>query len=154
MNTKLLGDVGENFAVNRMIEDGYTILERNAKYSGCEVDIIAECYIDKSGNLIKQNKNRFRKILSELFDKNLLKGERTIVFCEVKTRYDDTFGAPEEAVTPYKVGRYVTAAKSYQKYHHLTNCKIRFDIFAIGEEGFSHIVNAFDERDAKYPRNY
>lgn len=151
MNTKAIGDIGEKFAVNILKEKGYRILERNSKYAGCELDIVAECYVDKNGNLINQKKIRIHKILDILFDKKSM--QRVIVFCEVKTRYDDTFGAPEEAVTPYKVGRYITGAKGYLKYHHITNAKIRFDIFAIGEDGFNHIENAFCEDDAKYYRD-
>ena len=76
-----------------------------------------------------------------------------IVFVEVKTRYGSEFGTPEEAVTPYKVARYVTAAKSYTTQKHLSGVNVRFDIVAIDDEGIRHIENAFCANDAKYPRN-
>ena len=82
----------------------------------------------------------------------LKNGETTIVFVEVKTRYGDEFGAPEEAVTPYKGGRYVTAAKSYLYQHKLSGVNVRFDIVAIDEDGIRHIENAFYADEAKYPR--
>lgn len=156
MNTKLSGDLGEQIAVDTLKEKGYNILERNAKYSDCEVDIICEAYVDENGNLIKPNAfdkviNVVRKALKKQLKK---RGEKLIVFVEVKTRYGEEFGAPEEAVTPYKVGRYITASKSYLSMHRLVNANVRFDIFAVSENGYRHIEDAFCENDAKYPRNY
>lgn len=153
MNTKSVGDIGEKIAVDTLTSDGYRILERNAVYCDCEVDIICDCFVDGDGNIIKQKSGRISKLLSKLGVARKQKGERIIVFCEVKTRYDDNFGAPEEAVTPYKVGRYVTAGKSYIKTHRLSGVKVRFDIFAVDSDGCRHIVDAFCENDAKYPRN-
>lgn len=153
MNTKYVGDIGENIAVDTLVEEGYRILERNVEYCGCEVDIICDCYLDDEGRVLKQKKSVFDKLLSKLGVSRKQKGERVIVFCEVKTRYGDEYGAPEEAVTPYKVGRYVTAAKSYLKKHRMSGVKVRFDIFAVDSDGCRHIVDAFNENDAKYPRN-
>lgn len=157
MNTKRIGDIGEQVARDVYTERGYNILETNAKYARCEVDLICECYVDENGNLIRQNdKNRISKFLEKLGIKcksdKQNKGERTIVFCEVKTRYGEDMGAPEEAVTPYKVGRYVTAAKMYISRHRLANANVRFDIFTLCEQGYNLIENAFTENDAKYKR--
>ncbi|WKK78510.2 YraN family protein [Marivirga salinae] len=41
MNTKKIGDKGENFAVNILENKGYEILERNYRFKRCEIDIIA-----------------------------------------------------------------------------------------------------------------
>lgn len=155
MNTRLAGDIGEKIAAEYLEKEGYKIIERNAKYCDCEVDIICECYTDENGNLIKQKaKFRFEKFVHELLKINpLKKAERTIVLVEVKTRYGSEFGTPEEAVTPYKVARYVTAAKSYTTQKHLSGVNVRFDIVAIDDEGIRHIENAFCANDAKYPRN-
>lgn len=153
MNTKYVGDVGENIAVDTLVDEGYRILERNAEYCGCEVDIICDCFVDGEGRVLKPMKSVFDKLLSKLGVRRNRKGERVIVFCEVKTRYGDEYGAPEEAVTPYKVGRYVTASKSYLKKYRLSGVKVRFDIFAVDADGCRHIENAFCENDAKYPRN-
>lgn len=157
MNTKRIGDIGEQVARDVYTERGYNILETNAKYARCEVDLICECYVDENGNLIRQNdENRVSKFLEKLGIKRKSdkqnKGERTIVFCEVKTRYGEDMGAPEEAVTPYKVGRYVTAAKTYISRHRLANVNVRFDIFTLCEQGYNLIENAFTENDAKYKR--
>lgn len=154
MNTRLAGDIGEKIAVDYLEKEGYRILERNATYFDCEVDVICECYIDKNGNLIRQNAyNRFVLFVHRLLKiQPLERGERTIVFVEVKTRCDSGFGTPEEAVTPYKAGRYVTAAKSYLSQKHICGANVRFDIIAIDDEGIRHIENAFNENDAKYAR--
>lgn len=42
MNTKAIGDVGEECAVNALKDLGYKILERNVEYAGVEVDVIAK----------------------------------------------------------------------------------------------------------------
>ena len=154
MNTRFAGDVGEKIAADYLEKEGYKILESNAKYCDCEVDLICACYTDENGNLIKRNtKNKFvEKVHKLLKIQPLEKGERTIVFVEVKTRYGKEFGSAEEAVTAYKAGRYVTAAKSYLSQKHISGTNVRFDIVAIDDEGIRHIENAFCMNDAKYPR--
>ncbi|MCM1305806.1 MAG: YraN family protein [Bacteroides sp.] len=123
-NTTFVGNIGEDIAVNLLKKKGYRILERNVKICGTEIDIICEAK-DKC---------------------------RTIVFCEVKTRYDSAYGSAAEAVTPYKIGRYVRAAKAYLARLANVNKNLRFDVIEVGESGINHIENAFDEGDAKYPR--
>ena len=154
MNTRFAGDVGEKIAADYLEKEGYKILENNAKYCDCEVDLICECYTDENGNLIRLNaKNKFvEKVHKLLKIQPLEKGERTIVFVEVKTRYGKEFGSAEEAVTAYKAGRYVTAAKSYLSQKRISATNVRFDIVAIDDEGIRHIENAFCVNDTKYPR--
>ena len=41
LNTKAIGDIGEEIAVLHLIHKGYKILERNAEYGGVEIDVIA-----------------------------------------------------------------------------------------------------------------
>lgn len=152
MNTRLIGAAGEDFAVKTLEDEGYRILDRNITCAGCEIDVVCECFVDENGNLIKRNKHNLRGF--PFFKSNKRKtGEKTIVFCEIKTRYDDRLGTPEESVTPYKIGRYVRAAKAYLALRRLTNFKVRFDVFAIDGDGYKHIVDAFCENDAKYPKH-
>lgn len=157
MNTKRIGDIGEQVARDVYTERGYNILETNAKYARCEVDLICECFVDENGNLIRsKDKNSISKFLEKLGIKRKSdkqnKGERTIVFCEVKTKYDNGYYSPEEAVTQFKAGRYVTAAKAYVSRHRLANVNVRFDIFTLCEQGYNLIENAFNENDAKYSK--
>ena len=39
-NTKAVGNIGEELAARYLEKRGYVMLERNAEYAGCEVDII------------------------------------------------------------------------------------------------------------------
>lgn len=156
VNTKFTGDIGEQMAVDYLKEKGYKILERNIELQGCEVDIICEANFDENGNLIKsKSQNKLSSFVHKLLKISPLeKGEKTLVFIEVKTRYGAEYGAPEEAVNAYKVGRYVTCAKAYISQRRLANMAVRFDIIAIDEGGLRHIEDAFGYNDAKYPRNY
>lgn len=159
-NTTFVGNIGEQIAVDHLISKGYRILERNAKICGSEIDIICEAYLKPDGSVIPVKcgvgafVNRTNVRQSGLFGKNIsLKGtERVIVFCEVKTRIGNEFGSAVEAVTPYKIGRYVKAAKAYTSSSKYSGCNIRFDVIEVGEGGINHIEGAFWENDAKYPR--
>ena len=129
MNTKAKGAIGEQLAVEYLESEGYTVLQRNVKLSGCEVDVVCEAYFDDLGEIIPQKNGVFSKIRSKIFKKPAKRrGERTLVFVEVKTREDEAHGAPEEAVDGYKKGRYVTAAKSYIVKYGEQNTPVRFDV--------------------------
>ncbi len=149
MNTKASGNIGEQLAAEYLEKQGYRILERNAVYGGCEADIICEAYVDEKGCPIQQRK--VGRIMGHIFKKTP-KGVRTLVFCEVKARESDAYGSGAEAVTPYKAGRYVKAAKSYQSAHGSVGCPTRFDIIEISSDEVHHIIDAFNENDAIYPR--
>lgn len=41
-NTKAVGDIGEEIATEYLKGQGYKILERNTKYAGVELDIVAK----------------------------------------------------------------------------------------------------------------
>ena len=73
-SAKDLGKFGEEKAVEYLISKGYTILCRNFRWKGGEIDIIAE---DKARR-------------------------GAVVFFEVKTRRNRSFGLPCESVTPAK----------------------------------------------------
>ena len=71
-----------------------------------------------------------------------------VAVVEVKTRRDDRFGAPQEAVPVWKQRRIARAAQAYVRKENLDDCLIRFDIIAVtvdGEGGIevNHIENAF-----------
>ena len=153
-NTKAVGNIGEQIAAEYLVGKGYTVLERNAVYGGSEVDIILECYVGKNGEIMSQSKSD--KGVTSFFSrlaKSKKNADRVIVFCEVKTRYGEEYGSGLEAVTPYKMGRYITAAKSYCMQKHLTNEDVRFDVIEVSDRGVLHIENAFTENDTKYPKN-
>ena len=41
-NTKAIGDIGEEIAAQYLLSKGYKLLERNAKYAGVDIDIVAK----------------------------------------------------------------------------------------------------------------
>lgn len=121
-----LGRRGEELATKMLKDKGYRILERNWRFNDLEVDIIAR------------------------------KDTKEIVIVEVKTRSDDSWMSPEEAVDKKRRIRLSTAAKAYINYRHI-DVSIRFDIVAIVWNDtrcdISHIENAFRPPMRVYGRN-
>jgi len=56
---------------------------------------------------------------------------KTYVFIEVKTRKNDRFGAPQEAVTPGKQHKLRRLADYYLKQKRLGEVAVRFDVVGI-----------------------
>ncbi len=83
MTPKELGEYGEEIATLHLIQQGYSILERNWFFGKNEVDII--CQKDKS----------------------------TLVIVEVKARNSDFFGDPQSFVSPGKQKAIVKVANEY-----------------------------------------
>lgn len=75
--------------------------------------------------------------------------DKTYIFCEVKSRSDARFGSPSEAVSGYKIARYVNAAKGYSVKKRLPDVSFRFDVIEVTDGVIGHIENAFDASDAK-----
>ncbi len=113
MKSKLEGTRGESLAVGYLIENGYKILQTNAKLIGIEVDIIAQ---SKEG---------------------------AIVFIEVKTRQSYAFGHPFEQISARQQNRYRQFAKMYINEKKLFNTDVRFDAIAVIGNDVEHIANAF-----------
>lgn len=95
-----LGQWGENLAVAYLQGKGYQIVERDWKSGHRDIDIIAR---DEAG---------------------------TIVFVEVKTRRNQVFGEPEEAIDFRKLQSLQQAINHYIKFHHVSG-EVRFDIISI-----------------------
>jgi putative endonuclease len=55
----------------------------------------------------------------------------TVVFVEVKTRLDLSFGDPVDAVTPQKQQRVVAMATDYVARHNLDDTPCRFDVVTV-----------------------
>lgn len=102
---------------------------------------------------VKFLKNKGYKIVSRNFKTPI--GEvdiiaedgKTIVFVEVKTRSDDSFGRPFEAVNHRKREKLKKLALFYLK-HHRNDMPLRFDVLSIEMDGdkskIEHIVDAFE----------
>lgn len=97
---------------------------------------LAARYLKKHGYKIleKNYKSHFGEI-----DIIAKRGD-VLSFCEVKTRLNDNYGAPSEAVGAQKRQRYINAARSY---HTDGEYVIRFDIIEVYKGEINHIENAF-----------
>lgn len=104
MNTKRdIGNIGENLAIKYLIARDYLILDKNYHAKHGEIDII-------------------------IWDKN----QRELVFVEVKTRTNQQYGWPEEAINQVKRQRMRRTAQKYlnQKHYHYDQ-NYRFDSIAV-----------------------
>jgi len=73
---------------------------------------------------------------------------KTLVFVEVKTRRKETFGLPEEAVTPAKQQKIRRLAEAFLALNGFRDIECRFDVLSLTEQEdgnylICHIKNAF-----------
>lgn len=66
----------------------------------------------------------------------------TVAFIEVKTRLNENYGSPSEAVDNKRKSKYVKAAQ-YYFYGRQIDCTVRFDIIEVLRGEINHIENAF-----------
>lgn len=84
-------------------------------------------YLKSHGfRIIERN---FRKGYSEI-DIVALDG-KTLVFVEVKARYSQTYGKPEEAVTYWKMKSLIHAAQYYKLLHPKLPDSLRIDVVSV-----------------------
>lgn len=108
------------------------------KRLGREGEAAAVKYLEKSGyKIIERN---FRTPFNEV-DIIASTGE-TVAFIEVKTRLSDSFGLPNEAVTPSRQRLYFRAAEYYFSDRPI-DCIVRFDIIEVFRGKINHIEDAF-----------
>ena len=124
--TRQTGRQGENAACNKLISEGYTVIEKNYTVSGGEIDIIAE---DEKYIVFVEVKYR------------------------TNSAYLTRYGRPVKAITHAKKQHFVHAVKTYLS-EHPTNKKPRIDVMEIigskEQQGFvsleiKHYKNAFGE---------
>lgn len=101
-------------------------MENISKKQGEEGELLARNYLLKCGYKILETNWRYRKLEIDLIAK---KGE-TMVFIEVKTRKNDTFGDPELFVTRKKQAFIIAAANQYLVENNI-ELESRFDIIAV-----------------------
>lgn len=99
MNNREIGNKGEDLACEYLKKNGYEILERNRHFSKL-------CEID----IIAKYKNK-------------------IIFVEVKTRKNNNFGTPFEAITTTKYNNIKTGVLSYLQENKIK--KYQIDAIAI-----------------------
>lgn len=116
MNTAETGTLGERLAVRYLRRSGFRILERNYRAYRHEIDVIAR---EKSTG--------------------------TVVFVEVKTRTQGSFGRPAEAVNADKQRFLRLAAESWLVENGGMEQPARFDVIEVffPEKSVNHLINAF-----------
>jgi len=107
-----LGREGEAAAAEWYLANGYTVVARNWRCQGGELDII----VCKA---------------------------RTYVFCEVKARSSDLFGAPAEAVTRAKQARIRRLAAQWLAEAAPRSRAVRFDVASVRNGQVEVIEHAF-----------
>lgn len=110
-----LGAWGEDKAVNFLMQNGYSILERNFRIRACELDIIAW---------------------------NEIKGEKTLCFIEVKTREGEDDGSAERATGKEKQQNMFHAAKEFclQKNIPLIGVPMQFEQVSVYKKSETDVV--------------
>ena len=112
------------------------------KLKGKAGEEIACAYLKKKGYEIFH-----RNFSTELGELDIVAADsEALVFIEVKTRTDDAFGTPAEAVNYHKRRKISEVASQYIKKFRYVDVPVRFDVIEvyIGTKEVNHIVNAFD----------
>ena len=114
MNSRVLGNDGEDAVARALVRRGFTVLERQYRRRLGEIDIIAR---DPDG---------------------------VLCFVEVKTRSDAGFAQAREAVTPSKQRKLRAAALCYLAEHKLDcQCRFDVAEVYWGSRRINYITNAF-----------
>ncbi len=116
------------------------MMKKENKIKGQKYEILAQNYLKKHGfSIIATNVSNFCGEIDIV-----AKQKDTYVFVEVKGRGSNAFGAPYEAVTPYKQKKIRRAAQAYLKSKHLLDrCEVRFDVISILDDEIEHLIDAF-----------
>lgn len=116
---------------------------RNTSDVGKVGEEIARRYLRDRGLRILQSNYRFARAEVDIIAEE---GE-ILVFCEVKMRTSDQYGAPEYAITPRKQRQLKKAALGYLAQRGIRDKICRFDVVAIEQFGTAmeirHLRNAF-----------
>jgi len=108
---ELLGRWGEKRSQRFLERKGLKILTRNFSCKAGEIDLI------------------------------MVAPDRTIVFVEVRTRADETFGSVESSITFAKKAKLLRTARYFLTTHDIDNRPFRFDVVTIvlGQKGTPQI---------------
>ena len=114
------------------------------KRLGQEGEQIAERFLKKKGYRLVERNYRCKTGEVDL----IVLDRKVIVFVEVKTRTDDSFGSPFEAVEAHKQHKMIQAAQFFLHERKLHQRDARFDVVGISWPGgtpvIEHIENAFE----------
>ena len=102
INKKIIGKIGENSATRYLEKNNYEIINRNYSCRFGEIDIIA---IDKKTN--------------------------ELIFIEVKTRTNLSYGMPIESINNKKIKHIINSINYYIMNKKLSNIDIRIDAIEV-----------------------
>ncbi|MBQ9735047.1 MAG: YraN family protein [Clostridia bacterium] len=109
------------------------------KFLGRAGELKAAEFLKKKG--FKILKTNYKTALGEI-DIIAQDGD-VLTFIEVKTRTDESFGLPSEAVNYKKQQKYYKIASYYLMVEKKTDVPCRFDVVEIENGQINHILNAF-----------
>lgn len=106
------------------------MLQKNpSRFGKIGEDFAVSFLQDKGYKIVTRN---FRSRFGEI-DVVATKGD-ALIFIEVKTRWSNKFGAPEEAVTPQKLNKIARTAHYFSLIHPTFSKKLRIEVVAIEVE--------------------
>ena len=117
-------------------------MRKNTKEIGDQGEEQAKSHLLENGYLLLETNWRHKKYELDI----IAKINQTIVFIEVKTRKNNTFGEPELSVTKKKQQFLIAAAQQYVITNNIEE-EFRFDIIAITNnsqnKSIQHLESAF-----------
>ena len=117
-------------------------MRKNTKEIGDQGEEKAKAHLLENGYLLLETNWRHKKYELDI----IAKINQTIVFIEVKTRKNNTFGEPELSVTKKKQHFLIAAAQQYVITNNIEE-EFRFDIIAITNnsqnKSIQHLESAF-----------
>jgi len=121
-------------------------MERESTHArGNRGEAIALAFLQSRGLIIVETQYRYGRGEIDIIARE---GE-VLVFCEVKMRTSDRYGAPEYAVNRKKQAQVRKIAEAYLYEHEIREQICRFDVVAIemkaGRTEIRHLRNAFQE---------
>jgi putative endonuclease len=103
---------------------------------------IAYMFLRKKGYEILATNFRFEKTEIDI----ICRKDKIVIFVEVKTRMNDAFGNPEEAVDPKKQDKIVKTAERFIQMNDMLG-EVRFDVVSVlldgKKEKVHHVKDAF-----------
>lgn len=115
------------------------------RQKGEQAEGLAVSYLESKGYTILDRNYYFEHAEVDI----VALGDDYIVFVEVKSRKNNDFGRPEEAINSVKQTNVIKAAEAWLHERKMTGAFIRFDVIAITQENDSqapdirHFHNAF-----------
>lgn len=117
----------------------------STRKKGYKAEELAASYLESKGYTILDRNYYFEHAEVDI----VALGEEYIIFVEVKSRKNNDFGRPEEAIDSVKKQNVLKAAEAWLHERKMTGAFIRFDVIAITQEydnqapDIRHFDNAF-----------